>query len=241
MSGWLLPDLVGRRFSAWTVLSRQAGSGATFWICRCDCGVQRSVAHCNLYRGSSTNCGCIAFKNRQLGRNLAPSSRDEAIPNESWSRFLSLNGVRVEASDMGRLRHQETGHVYSFYSEGGYWKTVIGGKIVKVHRAVAAAFHANPMCLPEVNHLDGKKKNNAPSNLEWSTHADNMRHAWRTGLISSQPGSKNPAAKLTEEKVNQIRSRYTPGLIRQADLAKEYGVSQRTISLILRRENWAHV
>lgn len=45
-------------------------------------------------------------------------------------------------------------------------------------------------------------------------------------------------AKLSIKQANAIRRIYAKGGIRQVDLAKQYGVSQRTISLITRNESW---
>jgi hypothetical protein len=53
-------DLAGQRFGRWTVLRAdpQIGLPQAKWVCRCDCGTERSVTGTRLRRGLSTACGC---------------------------------------------------------------------------------------------------------------------------------------------------------------------------------------
>ena len=44
-----------------------------------------------------------------------------------------------------------------------------------IHRLVAIEFIPNPLHLPQVNHIDGKRDNNVLSNLEWVTPLENVR------------------------------------------------------------------
>lgn len=54
-----------------------------------------------------------------------------------------------------------------------------------VHRLVATVLVSNREGKPFVNHKDGDKTNNSPGNLEWVTRSENMQHALRTGLLTS--------------------------------------------------------
>lgn len=59
---------------------------------------------------------------------------------------------------------------------------------------------------------------------------------WATRRVQSQ--NRN-YCKMDKIKADEIRAKYTTRKYRQVDLASEYGVSQRTISLIVRNEAWA--
>ncbi len=53
-----------------------------------------------------------------------------------------------------------------------------------IHVLIAKAFLPNPYNKPQVNHLNGIKSDNCIDNLEWCTQAENMRHAFKIGLMN---------------------------------------------------------
>jgi len=111
------------------------------------------------------------------------------------------------------------------------------GRLLRVHRLVAEEFLPNPDDKPQVNHIDGDKSNNRVDNLEWVTGAENVQHAFRTGLRVPTRGRLNGNAKLTDEQVDEIRAAVgARGIGRQ--LAKKFGVSEATISFIRSCKRW---
>lgn len=116
-------------------------------------------------------------------------------------------------------------------------------KNLLVHRIVAETFILNPERKPCVNHLDGDRQNNKVDNLEWCTHAENMRHAHETGLIPPStigPGEACPASKLNDISVAEIKKHLRNG-VRQNKLAAQYGVAKGTIHYIAKGVTWAHI
>jgi hypothetical protein len=84
-----------------------------------------------------------------------------------------------------------------------------------------------------INHLNGIKDCNRPSNLEAVTYSRNAQHAYATGL-SDEHGERNPAHKLTDNDVAQIRNAYASGLFTQQQLAERFNVRHQQVSRIVR-------
>lgn len=92
-----------------------------------------------------------------------------------------------------------------------------------------------------------------PAHLFLGTHADNMadaaqkgrmmhgeRHNSRTRRDTFPRGERHGMAKLTETDVRAIRDARAAGETGRS-IAHHYGVSEDTISLIVRRKRWLHV
>lgn len=117
---------------------------------------------------------------------------------EVW-KSIPGTGETYEVSDLGRVRSRDRvifrkdGTSYKAYghvlkpvpNSTGYMRVQIfkdGRKqAIFVHRLVAEAFVQNPRDKNCVNHKDFDPKNNAASNLEWVSHAENMRYSLDRG------------------------------------------------------------
>ncbi len=106
----------------------------------------------------------------------------------------------------------------------------------KIHRLVAETFIPNIDNKPFVNHINGDKTDNRVENLEWCTGSENMRHAYKNGLLSAV-GERNGQCKLTEEQVLLIREDER----KHQKIAQEYNVSRELISSIKKRQCWKHI
>ncbi|MES1986535.1 MAG: HNH endonuclease [Pseudomonadota bacterium] len=114
-------------------------------------------------------------------------------------------------------------------SQKGYLRVHLEGKTYFIHTLVALAF-LGPSNGRQVNHIDGNKHNNSPSNLEYVTNQQNRDHAVRMNL---HPNRSNGFCKITKDDVIVIKKSYEQGMT-QKELAKVYKVCQQTISKVLK-------
>jgi len=125
---------------------------------------------------------------------------------------------------------------------GGYGAFVIGGRTYKAHRlsyelhngalpAGAHVLHAcdRPGCVNPAHLRAGTQKENTADMVSRGRHA-----GW------DSKGVKNGRVKLTESSVLDIRERAARGCS-QAEMAREYKVSEAAVSLIVSRKNWRHI
>lgn len=79
MARGIVRDLTGQRFGDWLVIGRTqrplgSKSRNAHWLCRCNCGNQRSIRGEKLTSGGSKSCGCFPNKSRRVPATKASST-----------------------------------------------------------------------------------------------------------------------------------------------------------------------
>jgi len=169
------------------------------------------------------------------------------MDEEVWKPVTGDFTQPYEVSNLGRIRNARTGKVLKpVPSKKGYPRvglaTARGTHCIALHILIARTFHGECGDGLEVNHIDGDKWNNRPSNLEWVTHLENVRHYYDVlGGKSSRIcrcGEDNGNARLTQCQVEEIRLLLAEADVSQSDIARRYGVSCKTINHISTGRRW---
>lgn len=148
--------------------------------------------------------------------------------------LIKKNGIRYTLKER-ILRPAPMTSGYSFVTL--YKET--NSKMLSMHRLAAAAFIPNPENKPQVNHLNGNRKDNRVENLEWCTVSENLKYSFKyLGRKSESPslgkfGKDNHLSK----KVQQI-DRFTDTPISDfngvAEASRLTGVEKSNIAAVCR-------
>lgn len=187
---------------------------------------------------------------------VTPVYSAEELASEEWRPIPSVPGYF--ASSLGRVSRvladgRRKIRVPSL-TQKGYPKLnlprPVGSRPRRLHHLVAETFLGPRPVDLTVNHRDGDKLNSRPSNLEYITRLENIRHyieelrplrpkrEWRGGGFG--PGNLPPSTKLTADNVREIRRRHASGET-QASLAREFGVTDCNVCNLIHRRSWRWV
>lgn len=98
---------------------------------------------------------------------------------EQWKNIKGYEDY-YEVSNLGRVRNKVTGNLLKPRIGAHDYRNVelgyVGRHTYRVHQLVLRTFDPNGYFDgAEIDHKDGDKSNNCLSNLEWVTHAENVR------------------------------------------------------------------
>lgn len=173
--------------------------------------------------------------------------------SEIWKNIPGWEG-RYEVSTFGRLRSMNRKYKTAKYNSevrfvgkllrqvtcnNGYKMAALSkpGEIpisVYIHILVLKTFVGECPKGYECCHNDGVRSNNILSNLRWDTRQNNALD--KHGTFPDIRGEKAPAAKLTWEKIEQIR--LNPGRLSYRAWAALFGVAHSTISDVIHSVTW---
>ena len=150
--------------------------------------------------------------------------------------------------EYGRIYNTDTKkQLAPTYNSNGYAiaKLCKKGKVYyfKVHRLVLINILGYDRPDLDCNHIDGNKKNNHISNLEWATRSENIKHAYAHGLNHPSPmrGSKNGNSKYDEETIRKvIKDIFIRGKT-AIEASNKRGVSYSTVKAIKARRQWVEL
>ena len=84
--------LIGKTFGMLTVISEDERRGSELtWLCRCECGREKSVRGSSLRHGQTTSCGCRAAERGRVVGKLPKAKRD--ITGKRYGRLIAVEFV----------------------------------------------------------------------------------------------------------------------------------------------------
>ena len=170
-------------------------------------------------------------------------------------------GSRFKIGHILKLNKKKTGYLEIALTKSGkrYFRLI--------HRIVLETFIGSMNGL-QVNHINGIKTDNRLENLEWCTHSENIKHAYKIGLMNMK-GENNPSfgklqsedskrkkseklkgiyvgeksckSKLKNKDIVKIRKYLDDGKLTQKDIGYKFGVSNTVISRIKTGVLWSHI
>lgn len=126
---------------------------------------------------------------------------------------------------------------------GAFHIPLMKGSIATAHRWLYVKLFGEIDKHIDVCHTCDNRKCCNPTHLWAGTRKQNIQDMWSKNRQSAPPlliGEKHPSSKLTEEKVRLIKMKIANGK-HQREIAKEFGVGQRTICAINVGFAWKHV
>lgn len=179
------------------------------------------------------------------------------MEKEIWLEIPGWDGM-YQASNLGNIKSLRSNRILAVTLTPlgyGYVSIYKGLKHFKrtVHGLVMRAFVGEPPHGMEINHKDFNRSNNRIDNLEYVTHAVNVKYSWDHGKHTRQRvkrvsgvkhfnvGCNNPQSKLVESEVIEIRELLSKQTHSIAEIARFYNVSGSAIDGINTGSTWKNV
>ena len=215
--------LLNKKFGMLTIISyshctKTEKHTTHYWLCKCDCGNEKTVQNSHLVHGSTESCGC----NRYNPLNYSTTHTYEEMRKLHDSIPEDENGCKIWTKNI---------------NSKGYGKISFENKTCEAHRVIYRAFHGDIEKGKVIRHLCNVPACVSIHHLAMGTQKDNAQDAVKAG--SYKTGVNHHSSKLTEEQVRYIRKHEMD--IGNPTLGRKYGTSHKSIERIKKRITWKHI
>lgn len=190
-------DLTGQQFGNWTVLAKAGLYKNTrnyTYLCRCSCGVEKTVVGTTLYRGKSKSCGCL--------RDSLARERTKTHGMRKTSVYNIWSGMKSRCFDE---------RCSSFQKYGGRGVTVCERWLDFENFYADMGDRPKGMSLDRFPDVNG---NYEPSNCRWATSQEQANNRRDTLLVTFKGETKSLTLWCRElnVKYTTVRARMLRGL-----------------------------
>jgi hypothetical protein len=154
-----------------------------------------------------------------------------------WKTMIGRGNASSTSWTPCEPRRIERENCHGYLSIRFCWEGVYSD--VLAHRVVYRHFVGDIPEKHHINHKNGMKQDNCPSNLEAVTVTQNIRHA--IDVLRRYVGERCHLSKLTNQDVRDIRECFKGSRGEIASLARKYHVDKSTMRQVVRGETWRHV
>lgn len=205
-------DIAGDRFGRWVAVSYVGYlKKQSWWMCRCDCGVEKMVSLSLLRRGASKSCGCLQS---EVAREVA---RRQGIKN----RTHGDSGKKLYSIWVGMMRRCYNEKHVSFRHYGGRGIGVCSAW--HDYRKFADDVGAIPFDGAELDRVDNDG-DYQPSNWRWASRSQQLNNT-RVNRNLTFGGRTQSATEWCRElglNRNSLQGRLRLGWSDEAALSKPF-------------------
>lgn len=162
-------DLTGQKFGRLTAISATLGSdGRKEWLCRCDCGNEKTVPAIRLRTGKTQSCGCLRTESARAtadARSIADARRKDPLYHR-WATMIQ------------RCHNPANPHYRNYGARGiavcDEWRNDFGNFLADMGRP------------PTDKHTIERIDNDGPyaqGNCRWALPSDQLRNQRRSIII----------------------------------------------------------
>jgi len=94
-------DLTGQKFGRLTVIRRSYPNGTknTYWLCRCECGIEKAIQGGSLRNGATKSCGCLNKESPNNRRRLDPGLANMRAAIRNYENNAKHRGLEYNLTE----------------------------------------------------------------------------------------------------------------------------------------------